>query len=140
MHALLRSLVLLLLLLAVGTNSALANKIDKGGSGKGEVNPTTFNCTLTEATAACVAFSETSATTALWTNILPQFDSDGNVISRTEVGPFDLFLVNTPNPVTFQLTSPSVTFGSFLCGSDPTMTDQLNGFCTTTISRHRRRR
>jgi PEP-CTERM motif len=124
-----RSLVILLFV-AVFASSAFPNKIDKGGSGKGQVNPTSFNCNLTETTEPCVAFNITSPTTATWSNFVPTFDSGGTQTGVTQDGPFDLFMVGTASPVTLQLTSPSVTFGSFLCGFDPTMTDQLKGFCT----------
>ncbi len=129
MHSSIRSMVILLFVVA-SANSALANKLDKGGSGKGQVNPTTFNCNLTEATEPCVAFNIASPTTATWSNFVPTFDSGGTQTGVTQDGPYDLFMVSTASPVTLQLTSPSVTFGSFLCGSDTTMIDQLKGFCT----------
>lgn len=106
--------------LAIASLPAFAQRLEKKASGKGDVNPSA-GCVAGGSNNPCVVFSTTSATTATWTNFLFDGSTDG---------PFDLFMVPTTAPVTFQLTGPNVTYGSFLCGFDSTMTDLLEHFCT----------
>jgi hypothetical protein len=132
-----RFLFLLLALQFLSVGSAMANRIDVGASGKGEVNPPLpGTCTLANVasglTNVCVAFQITTPSTASWANIIPVFDSSFNVIGSTEFGPLALVLVPTTSPFTLQLPSATADYGSFLCdpSTDPTMSTQLSGFCT----------
>jgi hypothetical protein len=119
----------LLILLGLALVPADAQRLEKKASGKGQVNPTTGCTTGAENnpdTNPCVNFVSTPGSDiAQWTNVTS---------ATTEDGPYDLFMVPTTQDVTFQITLPTPTstlaFGSFLCGDDPTMTVQLNGFCT----------
>jgi hypothetical protein len=113
-------LSVLLVLTALAVLPAFAQRLEKKASGKGQVNPLT-GCSDGSSNAPCVIFTQTSPTTGQWTNILFGGGQDG---------PYDLFLVPTSQNVTFQLTGSNVTFGSFLCGLDPTMTSRLNRLCT----------
>jgi hypothetical protein len=107
--------------------SALAGggHLDSKASAKGQVNPTTNGGCVVGGTNLtndpCVIFTQLSSTTATWLNT----NLDGTVAAD-----YSLILVPTTQPVTFQLANAGVSFGSFLCGSDSTMTGQLNGFCT----------
>jgi PEP-CTERM motif len=98
---------------------AAANHLNSKASNNGQVNPA-GGCP-SSANDPCVIFSQTSPTTADWEN----FDINGALVNN-----FSLFMVPTTQPVTFQLANAGVNFGNFLCGNDPTMTTQLNGFCT----------
>ena len=121
MKGILRFAILLtaMVLLAI---PGFAQKLDKKASGKGQVNPTTGGgCVAGNANNPCVIFATTSSTTATWTNIISSTVTDG---------PDYLFMVPTTENVTFQLSGPTVGFGTFGCGFDSTMTAQLNGFCT----------
>ncbi len=119
MRSILRFATLIVLTALVLTPS-FAQRLEKKASGKGQVNPAS-GCSDGSSNTPCVLFNQTSSTTGQWTNFLFGGGKDGA---------YDLFLVPTSQNVTFQLTGSSVTFGSFLCGFDSTMTTQLNGFCT----------
>jgi hypothetical protein len=119
MRTFLRSAALFLIL-ALLLVPAQAQRLEKKASGAGQVNPS-GGCTPGSINNPCVVFDQTSGTTAQWTNIISGTSTDG---------PYDLFMVPTSQNVTFQVTNAGLAFGSFLCGDDPTMTTQLNGFCT----------
>jgi hypothetical protein len=121
MKAILR-FAILLMATVLTVVPGFAQKLDKKASGKGQVNPTTEGgCVAGSANNPCVIFTQTSSTTGVWTNIISSTITDG---------PDYLFMVPTTGDVTFQLSGPTVAFGSFECGFDSTMTMQLNGFCT----------
>jgi hypothetical protein len=117
---------LLLLLLANSPVFANGAKADLSASGKGVLNA---DCTANIATdPACFEFSQTSSTEAVW----QAFSASAPPPTFSLLGPFDLFLVNgitNGTQVTLTLASATGSFGSFLCGDDPTMTTQISGFC-----------
>src|ERR1700730_13140095 len=132
----LRSATLLAsLILAASPAIAGSTKVDRGASGKGDVNPSSPNdCSDANVSSgtvqACVNFQQLSDSFANWANLTTKFDNNGNPVGVNLLGPFDLFLVPTTGPVTFQFLGNDVNFGSFLCDFDSTMNAQLNGFCT----------
>jgi hypothetical protein len=116
--SILRSLVFVLFAACL-VSPAHGQRLQKVASGKGQVNPT-GGC-VSGSNNPCVIFTQTSTSTAQWTNVL---------LDGTVDGPYDLFLVPTTQNVTFQLVNPNVPFGDFVCGFDTNMIVQLNNFCT----------
>lgn len=124
------SILALLLAIFVCASPVFANgvKTDLGASGKGVFNA---DCAGTiQDNPACFEFTQVSGTQATW----EAFSLTDFVTSTfTTIGPYDLFLVTgitDGTQVTLDLTGTNVAFGSFLCGSDTTMTTQLSGFCS----------
>ena len=120
--------LLCLALLFVTCSPLFANGVrsDLSASGKGVLNA---DCTANIATdPACFEFTQTSSTEAVW----QAFSASAPPPTFSLLGPFDLFLVNgitDGTQVTLTLASATGSFGSFLCGDDPTMTTQISGFC-----------
>jgi hypothetical protein len=118
-----RALVVLCAALFLGFVPARANHVDKGVSGKGDINPTT-GCSATTGPCVNLVISPTNPNQASWSN----FNFDG-----TTDGTFDLFMVPTTGPATFQLTDPTSAtniFGTFTCGFSPETSPDMGGFCT----------
>ena len=100
-------------------------RADLGASGKGVVNPTGGCVATIETNPACVDFS-TSGTLPTWT-AFQLISTDPDVVDIT--GPYNLFVVSGISSITFQLTG-NAAYGSFLCGTDPSMITALSGNCT----------
>ena len=123
---------LLTLLVSFLAVPARATRVDRGASGNGVIDP---DCVADITTnPACVQFAQLSSTTAHWENFSLGSDGTTAVLDNN----FELFMVPTTGPVTFQLTGPSVAFGSFMCGLDGDfgaidsgMLASLNNFCNT---------
>lgn len=123
------ALALLVSFLAI---PARATRVDRGASGNGVIDP---DCVADITTnPACVQFTQLSSTTAHWENFSLGSEGTTAVLDNN----FELFMVPTTGPVTFQLTGPSVAFGSFMCGLDGDfgtidsgMLTSLNNFCNT---------
>ncbi len=107
MKGILRFAILLTAMVLIAIPS-FAQKLDKKASGKGQVNPST-GCVAGSSNNPCVIFTQTSSTTGVWTNIISSTVTDG---------PDYLFMVPTTENVTFQLSGPTVGFGTFGCGFD----------------------
>ena len=125
---------LLTLLVSFLAVPARANRVDRGASGNGVIDP---NCVADITTnPACVQFTQLILNTAAhWENFSSGFRRhDCGVGQQLRA----LYGSDTTGPVTFQLTGPSVAFGSFMCGLDGDfgaidsgMLTSLNNFCNT---------